>query len=270
MGMARPLPLLVELGLPGKRAGCRSADQALAVARAVAAAPGLQLAGIEGYEGLLTATTAQPTAGRRRFRRAAGGAGARADEEQLFGARSCCRPAAPPTSTWSRAASAVGGCRGRCCRAAQRLLPDQRPRLLTCAMISELDAREGPLARRRPAAGAGGVEHGAVASRADAGDPDMGKRDASYDIDLPIPLLSHRPGPRRPPASAAGRLQHFQDERPARLPALPPSAHGGARWRWATWSAAAFRTPARPSTSGRCCWRWTTITTCSTHVNTFF
>ena len=51
--LARPLPLLVELGLPGKRAGCRSDAEAMAVARAVAPAPGLQLAGIEGYEGLL-------------------------------------------------------------------------------------------------------------------------------------------------------------------------------------------------------------------------
>ena len=49
----RPLPLLVELGIPGARAGCRTPEQAMAVARAIAAAPGLQLAGIEGYEGLL-------------------------------------------------------------------------------------------------------------------------------------------------------------------------------------------------------------------------
>ena len=52
-GLAQPLQLLVELGLNGKRAGCRSMDEAMDVARAIAAAPGLQLAGIEGYEGLL-------------------------------------------------------------------------------------------------------------------------------------------------------------------------------------------------------------------------
>lgn len=32
----------------------------------------------------------------------------------------------------------------------------------------------------------------------------MGKRDASYDIDLPIPLFSHRPGPGRPSALPPG------------------------------------------------------------------
>ena len=51
--LARPLQLLVELGIDGKRAGCRSNHAAMNVARAIAAAPGLQLAGIEGYEGLL-------------------------------------------------------------------------------------------------------------------------------------------------------------------------------------------------------------------------
>jgi D-serine deaminase-like pyridoxal phosphate-dependent protein len=46
-----PLGVLVELG--GARAGCRSAEQAFAVAAAVAAAPRLVLAGVEGYEGTL-------------------------------------------------------------------------------------------------------------------------------------------------------------------------------------------------------------------------
>ena len=48
-GVTRPLGVLVELG--GTRAGCRTDEQALAVAEAVAAAPELVLAGVEGYEG---------------------------------------------------------------------------------------------------------------------------------------------------------------------------------------------------------------------------
>jgi D-serine dehydratase len=48
----RALPLLVEVGVAGGRAGCRTIEQGLEVARAVAAAaPRLALAGIEGYEG---------------------------------------------------------------------------------------------------------------------------------------------------------------------------------------------------------------------------
>src|SRR3954447_9680101 len=52
-GVERPLPVLVELG--GTRAGCRTDDEAFAVAEAVAAAPRLVLAGVEGYEGTLGA-----------------------------------------------------------------------------------------------------------------------------------------------------------------------------------------------------------------------
>jgi D-serine deaminase-like pyridoxal phosphate-dependent protein len=47
----RPLPVLVELGYPGGRTGCRSLDQALAVAAAVHAADSLELAGAAGFEG---------------------------------------------------------------------------------------------------------------------------------------------------------------------------------------------------------------------------
>jgi D-serine deaminase-like pyridoxal phosphate-dependent protein len=47
----RPLKVLVELGYPGGRAGCRSTEEALSVAGAVESAAGLELAGVAGYEG---------------------------------------------------------------------------------------------------------------------------------------------------------------------------------------------------------------------------
>jgi D-serine deaminase-like pyridoxal phosphate-dependent protein len=50
---ARPLPVLVELGYPGGRTGCRDLAEAEAVARAVARAGSLRLAGAAGYEGLI-------------------------------------------------------------------------------------------------------------------------------------------------------------------------------------------------------------------------
>jgi D-serine deaminase-like pyridoxal phosphate-dependent protein len=50
---ARPLPVLVELGYPGGRTGCRDLAAAEAVARAVAQAGSLRLAGAAGYEGLM-------------------------------------------------------------------------------------------------------------------------------------------------------------------------------------------------------------------------
>jgi D-serine deaminase-like pyridoxal phosphate-dependent protein len=48
---ARPLPVLVELGYPGGRTGCRGLAAAEAVARAVARSGSLRLAGVAGYEG---------------------------------------------------------------------------------------------------------------------------------------------------------------------------------------------------------------------------
>ena len=51
--LARPLSVLVELGAPGGRTGCRSVDEAVALAEAVNASPVLRLAGVAGYEGAL-------------------------------------------------------------------------------------------------------------------------------------------------------------------------------------------------------------------------
>jgi D-serine dehydratase len=50
----RPLRLLLEGGFSGGRTGVRDVPTALAVARAVGESPHLSLAGVEGFEGLLT------------------------------------------------------------------------------------------------------------------------------------------------------------------------------------------------------------------------
>jgi D-serine deaminase-like pyridoxal phosphate-dependent protein len=53
-GLDRPLPVLVEVGHSRARTGARTLDQALDVADAVASAPTLALAGVAGYEGVVT------------------------------------------------------------------------------------------------------------------------------------------------------------------------------------------------------------------------
>jgi D-serine deaminase-like pyridoxal phosphate-dependent protein len=50
-GASRPVPVLVELGYPGGRTGCRDIGEAMSVAEAAEAAPTLALAGAAGYEG---------------------------------------------------------------------------------------------------------------------------------------------------------------------------------------------------------------------------
>ena len=61
-GHEQPLQVLLEGGYPGGRTGCRTVEQALAVARATAAAPELALIGIEGFEGLIARPTPAETA----------------------------------------------------------------------------------------------------------------------------------------------------------------------------------------------------------------
>jgi D-serine deaminase-like pyridoxal phosphate-dependent protein len=61
---ARPLPVLVELGYPGGRTGCRDLAAAEEVARAVARAGSLRLAGAAGYEGLIGRDRSPQTVGK--------------------------------------------------------------------------------------------------------------------------------------------------------------------------------------------------------------
>jgi D-serine deaminase-like pyridoxal phosphate-dependent protein len=72
------IEVMVEIGYPGGRAGCRTIEGALAVARAVGAAAPLSLAGVAGYEGLLghdyTPQTAGAVTGYVRFLREAAAA----------------------------------------------------------------------------------------------------------------------------------------------------------------------------------------------------
>jgi len=55
--LGRPLQVLLEVGFVGGRAGCRTLEQALEVARAVEASDRLALAGVEAFEGVISAQT---------------------------------------------------------------------------------------------------------------------------------------------------------------------------------------------------------------------
>ncbi|MDB5948697.1 MAG: serine deaminase [Massilia sp.] len=201
--LARPLPLLVELGLAGKRAGCRLDAEAMAVARAIAAAPGLQLAGVEGYEGLLVSPdrAADVLAVDEFLARLVALARA-ADEERLFGGAQILLSAGG-SGYFDLVARGFADMKALSLpvlpvlRSGCYLTSDHGSYL---RQIGELDAREaghpgmgGAGERLRPALEVWSM----VQSRPE---PNlailtMGKRDASYDIDLPIPLFTHRPGP---------------------------------------------------------------------------
>lgn len=60
-GATRPLPVLIELGFPGGRTGCRTAAEAHQVAAAVRRSRWLQVAGAAGFEGGIGATASAAT-----------------------------------------------------------------------------------------------------------------------------------------------------------------------------------------------------------------
>ena len=204
--LARPLPLLVELGLPGKRAGCRSLDEALALARAIAAAPGLQLAGVEGYEGLLvTQDRAADIAAVNAFLDQLCQLVRAADAEDLFSAPHILLSAGG--SSYFDLVARGFSRMGRTSRPVQAILRSgcylTSDHGLYQRLTGELHAREAWLADGLQAA----LEvWSVVQSRPE---PDlailgMGKRDASYDVELPLPLAAHRPGPGSPTALPPG------------------------------------------------------------------
>lgn len=198
--LARPLPVLVELGLSGKRAGCRTLEEAMTVARALERAPGMLLAGFEGYEGLLDDPAMVAD-----FVDKLGALVLEADDEGLFGAGEIL-VSAGGSSFFDLVARGFQKLHG--------LSRPLRPVLRSgCYLTSDhgmyqgalrqLDEREGvaPGTGLRPALEIWSV----VQSRPEPGLAilTMGKRDASHDAGLPVPLWTHRPGPGSPHALPA-------------------------------------------------------------------
>jgi D-serine dehydratase len=203
--LARPLPVLVELGLSGKRAGCRTPEEALTVARAVEGAPGLALAGFEGYEGLLADPDAVAS-----FVDRLCALVLEADDEGLFETPGIL-VSAGGSAYFDLVARRIGKSSGKLHGLSRPLRPVLRSGCYITSdhgmyhdALAALDAREGsaPGEGLRPALEIWSV----VQSRPE---PDlailtMGKRDASHDAGLPLPLMSHRPGPGAPHALPAG------------------------------------------------------------------
>ncbi|MCU6499152.1 amino acid deaminase [Rugamonas sp. A1-17] len=223
-GMKRRLPLLVELGLAGKRAGCRRMEDAIALAREIAAAPGLELAGIEGYEGLLVGPDrAKDHEEVRQFVTQLSDLLRQADAEQLF-KRGEILLSAGGSAYFDFVASGFAQVKDL----SRPVLPVLRSGCYLTndhgfyhGLIEQLNAREGlaPGQGLRPALEVWSM----VLSRPEPtlAILGMGKRDASYDMELPRALVSHRPGASAPSTLPDGcRIEKMNDQHAyLRLPA---------------------------------------------------
>jgi D-serine dehydratase len=223
----RPLTVLLELGIPGGRAGARDAATALEVARAVKASPRLRLRGVECFEGIVGSDDAD--ADRARV------------EAWLDGIAEVARRCAAEGLFWDDEVVLTAGGSAYFDLVAARLSAVDlgRPSRVVLrsgcylfhdvAHYAELVTR---LERRLPERWRvpGGLRPaielwGRVLSRPEPGLAflDFGKRDVAHDLELPSPRLWARPGLHARPAPVAGwKVASLYDQH-ARV-VVPPDA----------------------------------------------
>ncbi len=188
----RPLRVLIEVGFRGGRTGARTRAEALAVARTVAAAPSLALAGFECFEGLLPDA---PTVGA--FLDEVVATAGSAEDEGLLPAGAPLILSAGGSAFFDRVGERFGAAAFRrpmlrVLRSGCYLTHDSLAYAAAFRRIVEETALRLPPGNLEPA-----LEVWAhVQSRPEPGRTilTMGKRDVSYDASLPVALHWYRPG----------------------------------------------------------------------------
>ncbi len=213
----RPLPVLLELGLPGGRTGCRTLDSALEVARAVRGADGMVLRGVECFEGIVI--TSDPEADRRvlegwlgdlvHLARACEAEGLFETDEVLLSAGG--------SAYFDLVARHLGEAGLRSphrvmLRSGCYLSHDAgHYQRLVALLEGRLPEDWKPTGHLAPALEVWGT----VLSRPEPtlAFLDVGKRDVAHDLHLPRPLHHHRPGEAAPrPAPATWRIPTLYDQ----------------------------------------------------------
>ncbi len=194
----RPLPVLLEVGIPGGRCGVRNLETALAVARAVKAAPGLRLRGVECFEGIVMG----PDAAADQLRIEAwldllGEIARRCGAEELFETSEVLLTAGGSAYFDLVVAQFAEVDLGRPSRVLLRSgCYASHDAGHYARLVARLEGRL-PEAWRVPGGLRPAIEvWGRVLSRPEPGLAflDFGKRDVAHDIDLPVPILWARPG----------------------------------------------------------------------------
>ena len=188
----RRLPVLVELGIPGTRTGCRSVADGLAVAEAVAASPVLELAGVEAFEGVVASDdVAAARAAVDRLVVDLWALAAAIDGRGLAGGRDELVVSVGGSTWFDRVVAAPRPDLGTPVRLVLRsgcyLTHDSGLYHRLSPLDGRADADHEPGDRLHPALEAWGVVLSRPEpTRAVVG---LGKRDVSHDVELPIPLL---------------------------------------------------------------------------------
>lgn len=197
-GLASTLPgdarldVLVEIGLTGGRTGARTDDEAVAIARAVGAGSRLRLVGVSGYEGVAASLGGdQPTVAVAAFCRRLGALAERLLAEDLL------RPSVEQPLILSAGGSAWFDEVVPALRAAQERLGEV-PSVVVLRSGAYVTHDHGLYGRVTPASRGGDGPAlvpafevwGRVLSRPEPSRAivDVGRRDAPFDQDLPLPL----------------------------------------------------------------------------------
>ncbi|HEY8018251.1 MAG TPA: alanine racemase [Actinomycetota bacterium] len=182
-GVPRPLDVMVEVGHRGGRAGARSVEAALEVARAAARAPALRFVGVAGYEGTLGHERTAPVIGAvDRYLATIRAVAERAIDEGLVG-----------PDVWISAGGSIFF--DRVVEGLRDGWPDGADVRLVLRAGCTITHDHGVYARGTPLAGDDGFipafdVRGAVLSRPE---PEtivvgVGKRDVPFDVDPPVAL----------------------------------------------------------------------------------
>jgi D-serine dehydratase len=202
---APPARVLIEVGMVDGRCGVRTLDEGLELARAVQALPRIELHGLEGYEGLIGSDDAEQDAGAvARYLDTLLGLLEQLRSERLFHDQDEIILTAGGSAYYDLVARAFGGA-----------LAGVTPVLRSgCYLTHDSGFYRRLLARIAARAAAGPAPElvpalevwSRVISRpqADQAIVLMGKRDVSFDIDLPQPRLWFREGAHRAPQPAGG------------------------------------------------------------------
>lgn len=206
--MPRRLTALVELGVPGGRTGCRTFDDAMVVARAVAGSRVVALSGLECYEGLqVNGDSAHDTAMVGALMQRVKDVALACDAEKLFNGTSIIL-----TAGGSAAFDLVA--RELPLRLSKPVLTILRSGCYVThdsgfynRMLEQVKARSGAIWQSRAGLQPALEVWSRVQSCPEPGVAilTMGKRDASFDLDLPFARKRYRPGvdtsPQLAPAS---------------------------------------------------------------------